>query len=118
MAKHSKAKVAAGVGTGVAALAAAGAAAYFFYGSKKAAANRKKAGQWAHKAKAEVIRDLKKAKKIDQAAYHKVVNGVMNRYSKMGSANKKEIAVLTKQAKGQWKNIQKHIAKAQKKGKR
>ncbi|MBI2637537.1 MAG: hypothetical protein HYW88_01425 [Candidatus Sungbacteria bacterium] len=122
MPKHSKMKVAAGVGAGVAALAAAGAAAYFLYGSKHAASNRKKVAGWAVKARREIVRDLKKVKKFDQATYHKAVNGVINRYARFSHVDKKELAALAKHAKSQWKNIQRHIAKsrkpAHKKGKR
>ncbi|KKU52689.1 MAG: hypothetical protein A3H69_02395 [Candidatus Sungbacteria bacterium RIFCSPLOWO2_02_FULL_47_9] len=114
--KSKKVKIAAGVGAGVATLAAAGAAAYLFYGSKNASKNRRKVSAWTRKAKREVAAELEKVKKFDQAAYHKAVNSVMNRYAKLNHVDKKELAMLVKLARGQWKNIQKHVAKSQTKG--
>ena len=115
MAKKSSAgKVAAGLG--VAALAAGAAAAYFFTG-KGGKQNRKKVSAWAHKAKQEVVRDLKKMKTVSKAAYHKTSQEVLAKYKQAKNIDPKELTELGNELKGHWNKISKDIAKLGAKGK-
>lgn len=97
---------------GGAALAAAAAGAYYFGLAEKAGKHRAEAKTWAHKAKLEVLRDMKKLKNFSQPAYNTVVAEVMKRYAGYKQTAPKQLTALEKQIKGQWKNIAKEVKKA------
>ena len=99
-----------GLGVGVAAAAAAAAGMYFFAG-KHGAKNRKQVKAWAHKAKKEVVAQLKKAKALNQKKYNQIVSEVSKRYSRVKNLDPKEVARLTKELQGYWKQIER-VARA------
>lgn len=101
-------KVALGVGLGLAS-AALGGAAYYFYGAKGAKANRKKAEKWAHDMKAEVIKKAKLAKKLDEKAMKTIVAEVGKAYEKVQSIDKKDVAMLANELKGNFAEIKKEV---------
>jgi len=101
---------------GTALVIAAAAGAYFLYGAKDAKKNRKAVKSWALKAKADVLEKLEKAKEeLNEENYHKIVDGVMVKYNNLKDAHKDDIDEVTKELKGHWKNIKKHINVAVKK---
>ena len=101
---------------GTALVIAAAAGAYFLYGSKDAKKNRKVVKSWTLKAKAEVLEKLEKAKEeINEENYHKIVDGVIAKYNNVKEAHQEDIDAISKELKGHWKNIKKHITVAVKK---
>lgn len=111
--KKMSTKQVVGIGAIVAATAAAAASAYYLYGSKHAAQNRKKVKGWMLKAKGEVLEQIEKAKTaITQADYERMVEQVMKKYDKLSSTSAAEVASLSKELKGHWKNMQKEAGKA------
>ena len=104
----SGAKIAAGVG--IAALAAGAAAAYYFTG-KGGKANRRKVSAWTHKAKQEVVRELKKMKTVSKAAYHKTAAEVLAKYKQAKNIDPQELTALGHELKGHWDKISKHVSK-------
>jgi hypothetical protein len=88
---------------------------YFLYG-KNATANRKKIKGWMIKAKGEAIEKIEKMKEMDEAAYHALIDGVIQKYSKIKGIEQTEIDELVKEMKKHWKSIIKDSApKAKKK---
>jgi hypothetical protein len=88
---------------------------YFLYG-KNAAANRKKVKGWMIKAKGEAIEKMEKIKEMDETSYHALIDGVIQKYSKVKGIEQAEIDELVKEMKKHWKNIVKDSApKAKKK---
>jgi len=105
--QNNNAGVTAGIGIALAAAAAAGA--YFLYGSKDAKKNRKAIKGWVLKAKGEVIEKIEQVKgELTEENYHKIVDGVVSKYSKLKTTTEDEIQDLLKDMKGHWKNIKKH----------
>ncbi len=109
-----------GVGTGIAVVAtlAAAAGAYFIYGTKEGSKTKKKVRSWALKAKAEVLEKIEKAKDVSEDSYNTAVATVMQKYEKMRSEHGDEIDAVTKELKGYWNHLKKHLAPAKKKGKK
>ncbi len=115
--KKESSHIATGVGLAVAAVATA-AGAYFLYGSKDAKKNRTKVSGWALKAKGEVLEKIEKLKEVTEGDYHKVVDGVIERYKAVKTANPEEVAKLLKELKGYWNHIKKDAAPVVKKAKK
>jgi len=116
MAKINKKKVALGVGLGLA--AAAAGAGYYFYGSKHATGNRKKAVRWANDFQADVLRNAKKLKKLDEHAYRTLVDEAMKAYENVRSIDKADLRSAAAELKKNWKNMEREInrvAKTEKK---
>ncbi|MFA7193677.1 MAG: hypothetical protein WC087_02055 [Candidatus Paceibacterota bacterium] len=109
--KDNNSGVQAGIGLALAAAAAAGV--YFLYGSKDAKKNRKAIKGWALKAKGEVIEKIEQVKgELTEENYHKIVDGVVAKYSKVKTVTEEEVQDLLKDMKGHWKNIKKHTVAA------
>ncbi len=105
--KDNTAAVQTGIGLAIAAAAAAGA--YFLYGSKDAKKNRKAVKGWVLKAKGEVIEKMEQVKgELTEENYHKIVDGVISKYSKLKTTTEDDVQELLKDLKGHWKNIKKH----------
>ncbi len=104
----SKRNMAVGVGVGVAALAAAAAAAYFFYG-KGGAKNRAKAKKWAADAQREVVKNLKRLKTVNQAAYNRTVDAVAKKYRALKDISPGELQAITREMKAHWRNVNKAV---------
>ncbi len=91
------------VGAGVAGLAAAAIGAYWLYGAKNAAKHRKLASSWMLKARAEVMDAVEKMKQMDKDSYMKIVDSVVNKYSKTKSSA--EVMAIAKEMKSAWTQI-------------
>lgn len=109
--KNDSKKVEVGIGLAIAAAAAAGV--YFLYGSKDAKKNRKAIKGWVLKAKGEVVEKIEQVKgELTEENYHKIVDGVVSKYSKLKTTTETEVQDLLKDLKGHWKNIKKHAVAA------
>ncbi len=88
---------------GLAALAAA-AAAYFFAGpqGKK---NRAQAKRWVAQAKRDVVKELRRAKAVNQGSYDRVVDSVMGKYRKLKKVSPAEAAAAVKELKDHWRRV-------------
>jgi DNA polymerase III gamma/tau subunit len=93
----------------VVATLAAAAGAYFIYGTKEGAKTKKKVRSWALKAKAEVLEKIEKAKDITEDSYNTTVATVMQKYEKMRAEHGDEIDAVTKELKGYWSHLKKHL---------
>ncbi len=112
MAKSEKSGI--GAGLAVVATLAAAAGAYFIYGTKEGAKTKKKVKSWALKAKAEVLEKIEKAKDITEESYNDTVATVMQKYEKMRAEHGDEIDAVTKELKGYWSHLKKHLNPAKK----
>jgi hypothetical protein len=110
-AKHTGAKLAAAAG---AATLAAAATAYYFAFDKKAAKHRAAAKTWAHKAKAEVISELKKAKAASKPAYEKAVKEVLKKYAEYEKTAPGELKKLQGTLMSHWGKISKMVGQTTK----
>ncbi len=95
-----------GVGIGMAALAAAGT--YFLYG-KKGAKNRAKISGWMLKMKGEVLEKMENLPKLDQEAYHKLVDASAARYGRVKNTSASELKIVTADMKRAWTHIGKQL---------
>ncbi len=105
-----------GVGAGLAVVAtiAAAAGAYFIYGTKEGAKTKKKVRGWALKAKGEVLEKIEKLKDVSEDSYNSTVSSVMQKYEKMRAEHGDEIDAVTKELKGYWNHLKKHMNPAKK----
>jgi hypothetical protein len=101
-----------GLATGVAMVAslAAVAGAYFVYGTKEGVRAKKKIKSWSLKAKAEVLEKMEKMKDVSEDSYKATVANVMQKYEKLRAEHGDDIDTVTKELKGYWNHIKKHIA--------
>ncbi len=107
----------AGIGAGVAALAAAAAGAgYYFYGHKNATKNRAKAAKWAKGLHADVMKEVKKAKKLDEKAYKAIVAEATKAYGTVKGIDKADLARAANELKSSWKHVAAEVERATKSG--
>jgi len=112
MAKKRNDHTAASAALGLAALAAAAAGAYFLYG-KDAPKRRAKVRGWALRAKGEVLEAIEGLKgTLNEQQYRALVDKVMSRYKKVKQASPQELMALSKELKGHWRSIHKHLTAA------
>ena len=100
-----------GIGLGLAAFAAAAAGAYFLYG-KATPKQKKKISGWMLRMKGEVLEGFEGLREVSEQQYENVVEKVAAKYRAAKNIDKEELAAITKELKGYWKNISRHVAKA------
>ena len=101
-----------GIGATVAAL---GAAAYVLFGPD-AKKNKKIIKGWSVKMKGEIIEKLEEAKEITEPVYHKIIDTVSAKYSKIKKVDPKDLEIAVAEVKKHWKTMMKD-AKPKKKAK-
>jgi hypothetical protein len=104
--KILKKKIAAGVGTGI---AAAAAAAYYFYGSKKAKQHRGKASQWAKDMKREVMKEAKGLKHMTADNFGDVVESVVGTYRGLKRVDVGEVRRAANELKANWQKVRSEL---------
>ena len=106
-----------GMGLPLAAGVIAGMAeAYFLYGQgKQSAANRKKIKSWMIKAKGEALEKIEKVKELDEESYHKIMDGIAEKYGKLKDVEPAEVEALVKDLKKHWKSMVKDMQPKKKK---
>jgi hypothetical protein len=92
------------------AAALAGAAAYWFSG-KEGKAHKAQAKAWAVKARKEVEKQMKHAKKLGAAEYTRIVDEAVKRYGSLENVSAADIMAAAKDMKGDWDMIQMHAKK-------
>jgi len=94
-------------------VAAVGAAAYILFGpeGKK---HKKAIKGWAVKMKGEIIDKLEDVKEITEPVYHKIIDSVSAKYSKIKKVDPKDLEVAIAEVKKHWNTIMKD-AKSKKK---
>ncbi|MES2225862.1 MAG: hypothetical protein V4480_03565 [Patescibacteria group bacterium] len=97
------------VGAGVLAAAAAAGAGYYFYGDKNAKKHRAAASKWAKGMKADVVKEAKKLKKLDQKAMAAIVDRAASAYSSMKSVDKADITRAAAELKKNWQHIEREV---------
>jgi len=89
---------------------------YFLYGQgKQSAANRKKIKSWMIKAKGEALEKLEKMKELDEESYHKIMDGIAEKYGKLKEVEPAEVEALVKDLKKHWKSMVKDMQPKKKK---
>ncbi len=107
--KKKMRKLAVEVGAGVVTAAAlAGAAAYLLSNTKMAKKGKAKARAWTLKAKREIVRNVRAARRMSQADYARLVDRAVKRASALEHANAAEIMQAAREMKGEWKRIRRH----------
>ena len=100
------------VSAGLAAVAAAVAGTYFLYGSKNAPQRRKQVKAWSLKARGEILEQLEKLSKVNEATYHKVIKEVANKYKTLKRLDPKDVVEFVGELKDHWNDIAKEIARS------
>lgn len=104
------------IGAGVlAAVAAAGAAGYYFYGSKNAKKHRAATSKWAKGLKADVVREAKKLKKLDEKAIAAIVDQAAKAYKGLDDVTPGDLRGAVNELKGNWSAIRKELGSSGKK---
>lgn len=98
---------------GLAAAAAVGG--YYLYHNKDAQKKLKHVRGWMVKAKGEVLEKIENLKEVNQDAYHKVIDAVLAKYTKLKNIDTAEIAKVSTELKSHWKTIQAEIKEGGKK---
>lgn len=106
--KHSSAGLK--IGLSAAAIAAA-AGAYYFFNGPDGKKHRRDAKAWATKAKKDLIVELKKLGNVSEKSYGQAAAAVIAKYKKFQKEHPEEFAKLSKELKGRWNEIQKHLPK-------
>ncbi|MFA5830839.1 MAG: hypothetical protein WC878_03355 [Candidatus Paceibacterota bacterium] len=106
-----------GMGLPLVAGAIAGmAGAYFLYGQgQQSVKNRKKIKSWMLKAKGEALEKLEKVKSLDEESYHKIMDGIAEKYGKVKDVDPEEVKALVQDLKKHWKNMMKDMQPKKKK---
>lgn len=100
----------AAVGLGLAALVAAAAGAYYLYGNDKGTQRRRKLKSWALRMKADVMEQIEELKDVNEEAYHKVVDGIADKYRQLKNVDPADVAELAARMRMHWKDIQRDIS--------
>lgn len=109
MEKTSSAVKAAGV-LGLATGAATVAAGYYFFG-KSGKEHRKEAGNWAKKAKVEMLEKIKQMKDVSKDAYQGALEDVLAKYQEIKGIDPKELKKFGQELMAHWDKISKDAAK-------
>jgi hypothetical protein len=96
------------VGGAIAAAVLAAAAGAYFMSDKK---NQAKMKAWAKKARIEVAKKAKVAKKLGEAEYDRIVDQVVKNYGPLEDLSARDVMMMGKELKAQWGAIQKHAQK-------
>lgn len=106
MKKSQKEKVVKGAEIGgaiTAAILAASAGAYLLADKR----NKEKVKSWARKARVEVARKAKAAKRLGEAQYKTIVDRAVKRYGSLDNVNARELVAVARDLKARWDAIQK-----------
>ncbi|KND47285.1 MAG: hypothetical protein AB199_02560 [Parcubacteria bacterium C7867-004] len=114
MTKMQAAELGAGV---LAAVAAAGAAGYYFYGSKNAKKHRSATSKWAKGLKADVVREAKKLKDLDEKAMAVIVENAAKAYKNAKDVTPADLKAAVDELKGNWQSVQKELRRTGSKAK-
>jgi len=96
-----------GIGIGAIGLAVAAAViAGSYIMSDKGKKPRKKIKGWMLRARGEILEGLEMLEEINEDAYNKVVDEVTARYQTLKNVDKKELALMAAELRGQWKAMQ------------
>lgn len=109
MKKADKTKVAVGVGLGLA--AAAAGAGYYLFGTQSGKVARKKAHKWADDLKTDVVKKAKKLQKMDEKAFHTIVDESTKAFERIKSIDKDDLGAAAKELKSNWKHIEAEISR-------
>jgi hypothetical protein len=108
--KESMAEHKAAVGLGLAAIVAAAAGAYYLYGNDKGTQRRRKLKSWALRMKADVMEQIEELRDVNEEAYHKVVDGIADKYRQLKNVDPADVAELAARMRMHWKDIQRDIS--------
>jgi hypothetical protein len=112
--KGTNTLLAAEIGAGVLAAGAA-AAGYYFYGAKDAKKHRNAAAKWAKGMKADVIKQAKKAQKLDKKVVAAIVDQAHKAAQGVKNVDKAELMRAATELKNNWQEIERELAVATKK---
>lgn len=117
-AKNKDAIIAAEIGAAVVAAGVAAAAGYYFYGARDAKKHRAAASKWARGMKAEVVREAKKAKKLDKKTVTTIVDAVAAAYMGARAIDPAQLKAAARELKTNWRELEREIGSAGKTAKK
>jgi len=107
--KKSSQRKAIGIGAGAVAAAALAAAAGAYFLSGKEGAKRKAAMKaWAVKARNEVAKQAKTAKRLSEAQYKIMVDRAVKKYGRLEDMSAADMMRAAADIKAEWDNVKKH----------
>ncbi|MFA6414968.1 MAG: hypothetical protein WCV89_03235 [Candidatus Paceibacterota bacterium] len=109
--KTNAKKLAAEIGAGLVAAAGAAAAGYYFYGSKDAKKHRKIVAKWATSMKNEVVREVKRLKKVSPREFAAIVDRVAKTYQVTRNIHAADMKRAAKELKENWDAVQRETAR-------
>lgn len=99
------------IGAGVTAAAIAAAAGAYLLSDKK---TKTKAKAWVSKAKVQIAKHAKTAKKLGKAEYDAIVEKTVKQYGSLENLSAADVMMAAKELKGHWDNIQAEAEKMKK----
>lgn len=96
------------IGGAITAAAIAAAAGAYLLADKK---TKTKAKAWVSKAKVEIAKHAKTAKKLGEKEYDAIVDQVVKKYGSMEKMTAGDVIKAAKDLKGEWSKIQEHAKK-------
>lgn len=94
---------------GLAVAAAAGAYYIYGHGHQDAQKKIKKIKGWAVKIKGDVLHKMESLKHIDEQIYQNVIDTVVKKYENVKNIDTTELAGISKELKGHWRNIKREL---------
>ncbi len=107
MKKSSKRKLEVGAGVTAAALLAAAAGAYFLSG-KEGKKRKAKMKSWAVKARKEVARQAKMARRLSEMEYKRIVDRAVKKYGRLDSMSAADMMRAAQDLRSEWAHVKKH----------
>lgn len=101
--KGNARRIAIEAGAGVLTAAALAAGAAYLLSDKKRQARAK---AWVKKTQREVAANVRRARRMSETEYKRVVDKAVKRYGSLGEANKAELIQVAKDLKGEWARLQ------------
>jgi hypothetical protein len=112
--KAAMRKIALEAGAGILTAAALTAGAAYLLSDKKRQA---KAKAWAQKTRREVAANVRRARKLSETEYKRIVDTAVKRYGGLSTANKAELTKVSQDLKNEWQRLQR-MAKPARSGSR
>lgn len=103
------------VGVGIAIAGALSAAGYYFYGSSSAKKHRQIAAGWANKLKADVVKEARALKIVEEKSLAAIIDGAAKTYQSMSNLKKEDVTKAVSELKSNWKKIKAELATETKK---
>ncbi len=96
------------------ALAATAVAGFMLFTSKNAKKNREAVEEWVEDAKTDVLKGLKKVKRLSREKYDDIVDTVSDKYSQMKNVGSEKADDLREELKSRWEEVMREAEEEEK----